>query len=191
MTDTSSVSEGNAGTERATFGGGCFWCTEAVFSQVRGVVDVQSGYAGGNVANPTYEQVCSDTTGHAEVVQVTYNPAEIDYRQLLEVFFLTHDPTTADRQGADYGRQYRSIILYHDEKQKKVAEEMLAQLNGEHLFDDPIVTQIVPLQAFFKAEEYHQRYFEKNPDKPYCRIVINPKLSKFRKKFAEKELLAK
>lgn len=191
MTDTSSVSEGNAGTERATFGGGCFWCTEAVFSQVRGVVDVQSGYAGGNVANPTYEQVCSDTTGHAEVVQVTYNPAEIDYRQLLEVFFLTHDPTTADRQGADYGRQYRSIILYHDGKQKKVAEEMLAQLNGEHLFDDPIVTQIVPLQAFFKAEEYHQRYFEKNPDKPYCRIVINPKLSKFRKKFAEKELLAK
>lgn len=191
MTDGSSAGQGNEMMESATFGGGCFWCTEAVFSQVKGVIQVDSGYAGGDIPNPTYEQVCSDTTGHAEVVQVTYNPAEIDFHQLLEIFFLTHDPTTPDRQGADHGRQYRSIILYHDDSQKRIAEEMVRRFNDEHLFDDPIVTQIVPLDAFYKAEEYHQRYFEKNPNKPYCRIVINPKLSKFRKKFAESELLIK
>ena len=191
MTDASSVGQDSVGMERATFGGGCFWCTEAVFSEVRGVIGVQSGYAGGNVINPTYEQVCSDTTGHAEVVQVTFNPSEIEYKQLLEIFFLTHDPTTPDRQGADYGRQYRSIILYQDERQKRIAEEMVTRFNAEHIFDDTIVTQIAPLEKFYKAEEYHQRYFEKNPNKPYCRIVINPKLGKFRKKFAEKELLAR
>lgn len=167
--------------DRATFGGGCFWCTEAVFQEIRGVADVVSGYAGGSVPNPTYEAVCSDTTGHAEVVQIEYDPGVVGYGELLKIFFLTHDPTTKDRQGADYGNQYRSIILYNSAEQKRQAEEAVARLSEERVFNDPIVTEIVPLQAFYRAEEYHQHYFMKNPHKPYCRIVINPKLAKLRK----------
>ena len=180
------VKQGGKKISKATFGGGCFWCTEAVFSDVKGVLSVSSGYAGGSVPNPSYELVCSDTTGHAEVVQLEFDEGVISYEDLLEIFFMTHDPTTRDRQGADYGSQYRSIILYHDEEQRKAAELLVSRLNREHVFDDPIVTEIVPLKSFYRAEEYHQDYFKKNPDKPYCRIVISPKLGKFRKKFAEK-----
>lgn len=174
-------SRDSSNTETATLGGGCFWCTEAVFSELPGVKDVVSGYSGGHVADPSYELVCTDTTGHAEVVQIEYDPRAVSYGELLDVFFMIHDPTTRDRQGADYGRQYRSIILYHDEGQKSVAEQAVAHLTGERIFDDPIVTEIVPFEVFYRAEEYHQKYFSKNPNKPYCRIVINPKLAKFRK----------
>jgi peptide-methionine (S)-S-oxide reductase len=170
--------------EMATFGGGCFWCTEAVFQRLMGVEKVVSGYAGGHVPNPTYRAVCNGTTGHAEVIQVTYNPAEISYQELLEVFLSTHDPTTMNRQGGDVGTQYRSIILYHDEKQKEIAERVKAETAG--LYNDPIVTQVVPLDTFYAAEDYHQDYFNSNPYQPYCQVVINPKVSKFRKRFAEK-----
>ncbi len=173
-------------TEVATFGGGCFWCTEAIFSGVKGVKSAVSGYAGGDVANPSYELVCTDTTGHAEVVQIEFDPSAVSYRELLEIFFSTHDPTTKDQQGADYGRQYRSIILYHSEEQKREARETLDRLTEEHVFDDPIVTEIVPFRSFYKAEEYHQKYFAKNPGKPYCRIVISPKLAKFRKLLSQR-----
>lgn len=175
-----------SGTEKATFGGGCFWCTEAVFSEVKGVLSVVSGYAGGTVPNPSYELVCSDTTGHAEVIQVEFQPSVITYEQLLEIFFLTHDPTTPDQQGADFGRQYRSIVLYHDEGQKAKAEQMISKLGAEGVFEDPIITEVVPLTVFYPAEDYHQGYYKNNPKKPYCRIVINPKLSKFRKGFSDK-----
>jgi peptide-methionine (S)-S-oxide reductase len=168
----------------ATFGGGCFWCTEAVFQRLQGVEKVVSGYAGGHVANPTYRAVCNGTTGHAEVVQVTYDPAAISYQELLEVHFSTHDPTTLNRQGADSGTQYRSVILYHDEEQRQIAEQVKAA--SAALYRDPIVTQIVPLDTFYPAEDYHQDYFNANPYQSYCQVVINPKVSKFRKQFAEK-----
>lgn len=171
--------------ETAVFGGGCFWCTEAVFSEVAGVEDVLCGYAGGTVPDPSYELVCSGTTGHAEVVKITYNPSKISYRELLQIFFSVHDPTTRDQQGVDYGSQYRSVILYNSEEQKRISEAVIGELKKDEVFDDPIVTEVVPLEHFYTAEEYHQHYFGRNPDKPYCRIVINPKLSKFRKHYRD------
>jgi len=171
-------------TELATFGGGCFWCTEAVFRELRGVEKVESGYAGGTVPNPSYEAVCSGRTGHAEVVQVTYDPSVISYRDLLEVFFATHDPTTLNRQGADAGTQYRSTVLYADDEQRRAAEEVIAELERDGAFADPIVTTLEPLDRFYPAERYHQDYYARNGRQPYCQIVIAPKLSKFRQKFA-------
>lgn len=172
--------------ETATLGGGCFWCLEAVFQQLKGVRSVDSGYAGGKTTSPSYEQVCSGITGHAEVVQVTFDPAAITYREILEVFFATHDPTTLNRQGADVGTQYRSAIFYHSPEQKVIAEQLIADLNSQHIWDRPIVTQIVPLTAFYPAENYHQSYYRDNPNQPYCQAVITPKVTKFRQKFAAK-----
>ena len=166
--------------EIATFGSGCFWCSEAVFSELQGVTKVLPGYSGGTVPNPTYEEVCTDMTGHAEAVQVTYDPSMISYRELLEVLFSTHDPTTLNRQGADEGTQYRSVIFYGDGSQKEQAEEIINELTREKVFKAPIVTQVVPLETFYPAEDYHRDYFRLNPYKPYCQAVIAPKLSKFR-----------
>jgi peptide-methionine (S)-S-oxide reductase len=172
--------------ETATLAGGCFWCLEAVFKDLRGVQSVVSGYAGGDVANPTYSQVCDGTTGHAEVVQVTFDPREATYRELLEVFFTIHDPTTLNRQGADIGTQYRSAVFYHTPEQRKIAEAVIAELSSAHVWDAPIVTEVVPLTEFYPAEGYHQNYFENNPFQPYCRAVVAPKVAKFRKQFLEK-----
>ncbi|HEY8450335.1 MAG TPA: peptide-methionine (S)-S-oxide reductase MsrA [Bacillota bacterium] len=172
--------------ETATLGGGCFWCLEAVFRRLRGVDAVQSGYAGGHVPNPTYEQVCTGTTGHAEVVQITFDPHVISYRELLEVFFAIHDPTTPNRQGADVGPQYRSVIFYHSPEQKQIAEEVIADLERQRVWDAPIVTEIAPYTAFYPAEDYHRDYYERNPWQPYCQVVIAPKVAKFRKQFAAK-----
>lgn len=172
--------------ELATFGGGCFWCTEAIFERVKGVYSVESGYSGGHVANPKYKQVTSGLTGHAEVVQITYDPQQISYYELLEIFFKTHDPTTLNRQGNDVGTQYRSVIFYHNETQKKEAENAISVLGTEKIWDDPIVTAIEAFDVFYKAEGYHQEYFENNPNQGYCRIVINPKVEKFEKTFREK-----
>ena len=172
------------GYEKATFGGGCFWCVEAVIERLRGVRDVVSGYAGGHVPNPTYEQVCGKQTGHAEVVQVTYDPAMISYRDLLEVFFTTHDPTTPDRQGHDIGPQYRSIVLYHDDEQRRTAEAVTAE--SQRLYDAPIVTEIVPLDVFYEAEASHQDYYDRNPYQPYCAFVIAPKVAKLRKQHLDR-----
>ncbi len=171
-------------TQQATLGGGCFWCLEAAFEQVRGVEKVVSGYAGGHIPHPIYEQVCTGRTGHAEVVQITFDPQEIGYRDLLDIFFAIHDPTTPHRQGADIGPQYRSIILYHDEDQKRIAEETIRELNAAGVWPDPIITQVAPLAAFYPAEEYHQRYFQRNPHVPYCQIVVAPKVRKVQQKFA-------
>ncbi|BAS26458.1 methionine sulfoxide reductase A [Limnochorda pilosa] len=168
----------------ATLGGGCFWCLEAVFRDVRGVETVVSGYAGGHVENPSYEQVCTGTTGHAEVVQLTFDPEVIGYTDLLEIFFSIHDPTTPDRQGADVGPQYRSVIFYHTPEQREAAEDVIRRLEGQGLWDAPIVTQVVPIEAFYPAEAYHQRYFERNPHQGYCQAVIAPKVAKFRRAHA-------
>src|SRR5262245_4458384 len=173
-------------TELATLAGGCFWCLEGVYENLKGVEKVVSGYAGGRVANPTYEAVCSGTTGHAEVVQITFDPAVVTFRELLEVFFTIHDPTTLNRQGNDIGTQYRSAIFYHSDEQKKVAEEVIKDLAEKKIWGSPIVTQLVPLAEFYPAEEYHQRYFERNPNQGYCQVIISPKVSKFRKAFLEK-----
>jgi peptide-methionine (S)-S-oxide reductase len=164
-----------------TLGGGCFWCLEAVFEQLEGVEKVVSGYAGGHVVNPSYKQVSRGTTGHAEVVQVTFDPQVITFRQILEVFFDIHDPTPLNRPGADVGPQYRSMILYHDQRQQEIAEQMIQELNQEGRWSNPIVTEVVPLEAFYKAEGYHQGYYRENPRQPYCRAVITPKVAKFRK----------
>lgn len=172
--------------ETATLGGGCFWCLEAVFQQLRGVEKVESGYAGGQTPNPSYKQVCTGATGHAEVVQVTFDPAAISFREVLEVFFGTHDPTTKDRQGMDVGTQYRSAIFYHSPEQKRVAEQLIAELNAAGIWGAPIVTQVVPAAEFYKAEDYHQDYFVDNPGQPYCQAVVGPKVAKFRKRFADK-----
>lgn len=166
--------------EVATFGSGCFWCSEAVFSELQGVLKVEPGYAGGRVRNPTYEQVCTDTTGHAEVARVTFDPSTISYRELLEVLFSTHDPTTLNRQGADVGTQYRSVIFYSDEVQRKEAEKMIKELTSERVFRNPIVTEVAPLEAFYAAEDYHRDYYRRNGTQPYCQAVIAPKLAKFR-----------
>ncbi|QIN77883.1 peptide-methionine (S)-S-oxide reductase MsrA [Rubrobacter marinus] len=173
-------------SEVATLGGGCFWCVEAVFEETKGVLKVESGYSGGSVAHPTYRQVCSETTGHAEVVQVTFDPAVISYRDVLGVFFATHDPTTLNRQGADVGTRYRSAVFYHDEEQRRVAEEVIAEIEAEGVWDDPIVTEVVPFDEFYRAEEYHQGYFRNNARQPYCQVVIAPKVAKYRKQHLDK-----
>ncbi|MGH7254660.1 MAG: peptide-methionine (S)-S-oxide reductase MsrA [Nitrospirales bacterium] len=184
------MSEGQAkapaGREIATLAGGCFWCLEAVYDEMKGVESVESGYMGGQVPDPTYEQVCSGTTGHAEVVQITFNPKEVSYRDILEVFFVIHDPTTLNRQGNDTGTQYRSAIFYHSDDQKKLADDVVDELSKEKVFDHPIVTQIVPADTFYVAEGYHQEYFARNPSAPYCTYVVAPKLAKFRQKFSER-----
>jgi peptide-methionine (S)-S-oxide reductase len=170
----------------ATFGAGCFWCVEAVFRELDGVVSVESGYAGGNVPNPTYKQVCTGATGHAEVCQIGYDPARITYAELLEVFWKVHDPTTLNRQGNDVGTQYRSVIFYHNDEQKAQAEKYKRELDASGAWKDPIVTEITPFTAFYKAEDYHQDYFRNNPQQAYCRIVIRPKMEKFRAVFTHK-----
>jgi peptide-methionine (S)-S-oxide reductase len=175
-----------ATTQTATLGGGCFWCLEAVFEMVEGVQRVKSGYAGGSTAAPTYEQVCTGTTGHAEVVQVTFDPAVVTYRDLLEIFFAIHDPTTPNRQGADVGTQYRSAIFAHSDEQLETARALVTELDRDGPWDDPIVTEIVRLEAFHPAEAYHDEYFRLNPSQPYCSVVIGPKVAKFRQRFAHK-----
>ena len=174
------------GFKLATFGAGCFWCVEAIFEELDGVGKVISGYSGGNAANPTYEGVCIGNTGHAEVVQITYDPKKISYDELLEVYWRTHDPTTRNRQGNDVGTQYRSVIFYHDEEQHKLADGYKARLEAEHIWDRPIVTEIVRFEKFWPAEAYHQDYYRQNPGKGYCSVVITPKVEKFRKIFKEK-----
>ena len=173
-------------TQLATLAGGCFWCLEAVFEQLKGVKKVESGYSGGQVPNPSYEAVCTGTTGHAEVTQVTFDPDVISFRDLLGVFFSIHDPTTPDRQGGDVGTQYRSAIFYHDDEQRRDAEDLIRELEAEHVFDDSIVTRIEPLKVFYPAEEYHREYYRRNPNQPYCRAVIAPKVAKLRSKYLEK-----
>jgi peptide-methionine (S)-S-oxide reductase len=175
-----------AGTATATFGGGCFWCTEAVFQQLKGVKSVLSGYTGGSAKNPTYEQVCSGTTGHAEAIQISYDPSAISYEELLEVFWKTHDPTTPDQQGNDVGTQYRSAIFYHNDEQKRLAEHYKQKLDASGLFPAPIVTEIVPSTEFYRAEAYHQNFYAQNSSKPYCRVVIRPKLDKMKAIFSAK-----
>jgi peptide-methionine (S)-S-oxide reductase len=173
-------------SEIATLAGGCFWCLEAVFEQLRGVLRVESGYARGSVPEPTYRQVCTGATGHAEVVQITFDPAVVSYREILDIFFATHDPTTLNRQGADVGTQYRSAIFYHSPEQKRVAEERIKELDAAKIWDEPIVTEVVSAPAFYRAEDYHQEYFRNNAGQPYCMAVVSPKVAKFRKQFAAK-----
>jgi peptide-methionine (S)-S-oxide reductase len=170
----------------ATLGGGCFWCLEAVYLELQGVEKVASGYSGGSVRNPSYRQVTTGTTGHAEVVQLTYDPDKISFREILEVFFTIHDPTTLNRQGNDVGTQYRSAIFYHDETQRQVAEDIIAEFDAAHIWSNPIVTEVAPLDVFYEAEDYHQDYYRQNSNQPYCHVVISPKVAKFRKKFANK-----
>ncbi|HZH29582.1 MAG TPA: peptide-methionine (S)-S-oxide reductase MsrA [Pyrinomonadaceae bacterium] len=172
--------------EIATLGGGCFWCLEAVYADLRGVARAVSGYAGGHVENPTYRAVCDGTTGHAEVVQVAFDPQAVSYRELLEVFFTIHDPTTLNRQGGDVGTQYRSAIFHHTPEQRETAAEVIAELEAARVWDAPIVTEVVPLQIFYPAEDYHQEYYQNNASQPYCRAVIEPKVAKFRQKYLEK-----
>ena len=172
--------------ELATLGGGCFWCTEAVFSELKGIEKVESGYSGGTVQNPSYEQVCDGDTGHAEVVQLTFDPYIISYKDILDIFFSVHDPTTLNRQGADVGTQYRSVIFFHDAEQKAVAEDTIERVEKSGIWGKPIVTQIVPFETFYRAENYHQNYFKTNPNQPYCSVVIAPKVAKFRKHYMEK-----
>jgi peptide-methionine (S)-S-oxide reductase len=172
--------------ETATLAGGCFWCLEAVFDELRGVVRVASGYAGGDKANPTYREVCSGTTGHAEVVRVEFDPAEVSYEDLLRVFFTIHDPTTLNRQGADIGTQYRSAVFYHSSAQKETAERVIKELSEAGVWDDPVVTEVAEAGEFYPAEDYHRDYFRRNPEQPYCRAVVAPKVSKFRKQYLER-----
>lgn len=170
----------------ATLGGGCFWCTEAAFDELRGILKVESGYSGGHAKNPSYSDVCSGDTGHAEVVQVTFNPKDISFKEILQIFFTIHDPTTLDRQGADEGTQYRSVILYHNPEQKSIVEETIKELEAAKVWRNRIVTQVVPFEEFFKAEDYHQEYFQRNSRAPYCQVVIAPKISKLREHYREK-----
>ncbi len=172
--------------EIATLAGGCFWCLEAVFDDLRGVESVESGYSGGDVPNPTYREVCAGTTGHAEVVQIAFDPKIVSFRELLEVFFTIHDPTTLNRQGPDVGTQYRSAIFYHSPEQKETARQTIAELDAARIWDAPIVTEVEPLTEFYKAEDYHQEYYRLNATQPYCRAVVAPKVAKFRRKFLEK-----
>ncbi len=178
------MSDASTTTDIATLGGGCFWCLEAVYDQLQGVTDVVSGYSGGRVPNPTYEQVCGGKTGHAEVVQVRFDPREISFREILEVFFSIHDPTTLNRQGNDVGPQYRSVIFYHSPEQEQTARQMIAELNAAQVWPRPIVTEVAPFSAFYPAEDYHQEYFVNNGGQPYCQFVVAPKVAKFRKQFA-------
>lgn len=180
-------SKNNSGyMEVATLGGGCFWCTEAVFSEIKGVVKVEPGYSGGQLENPTYEQVSKGTTGHAEVIQITFDPNIISFKEILEVFFAVHDPTTLNRQGADVGTQYRSVIFYHSDEQKATAMELIGELNDAKILDSPIVTQVEPFKAFYKAEDYHLNYFKSHPEQPYCQLVIAPKIVKLKEHYKDK-----
>ncbi|HEY9167142.1 MAG TPA: peptide-methionine (S)-S-oxide reductase MsrA [Candidatus Kryptonia bacterium] len=172
--------------ETATLGGGCFWCVEAVFDDLKGVISVESGYSGGTVANPSYQQVCSGATGHAEVVQINFDPTVVSFGDLLRIFFTVHDPTTLNRQGNDVGTQYRSVIFYHDDGQKRVAEKIVKEIEEKKIWDDKLVTEISPFKAFYAAEDYHQEYFVNNVNQPYCRVVIAPKVAKFRKMYADR-----
>ena len=176
----------NTNYQTATLAGGCFWCLEAVFDELEGVLSVESGYAGGKVANPSYREVCNGTTGHAEVVQVTFDPAVLSFSDLLRVFFTIHDPTALNRQGADVGTQYRSAIFYHDDGQKRVVEEIITEINSEKMWPKPIVTQVAKFDKFYMAEDYHQEYFAHNPYQPYCMAVVAPKVTKFRKHFMDR-----
>lgn len=186
------MSQGNNNTQVpegrtvATLAGGCFWCLEAVYEQLQGVEQVVSGYAGGHVTNPTYQQVCTGSTGHAEVVQIVYDPQEVSFQELLEVFFTIHDPTTLNRQGADVGTQYRSAIFYHDQEQKEIAEQVIQDFEAREVWDDPIVTEVTALDKFYEAEPYHQEYYRNNPNQGYCRVVIAPKVAKFRKQYLDR-----
>lgn len=172
--------------EIATLGGGCFWCTEAIYKELKGVVSVTSGYSGGEVVNPSYREVCTGRTGHAEVIEIEFNPSIISFTQLLEVFFATHDPTTLNRQGADVGTQYRSVVFYHSQTQKEIAESIINKLNQENVFGKPVVTEVTSWKNFYPAENYHQDYFENNPSQPYCQLIIVPKMEKFRKIFGDR-----
>jgi peptide-methionine (S)-S-oxide reductase len=172
-------------TEVATLGGGCFWCLEAVFDEMEGVVSVESGYAGGHTLNPTYKEICGGRTGHAEVVRVTFDPSVTSYRELLEVFFGIHDPTTPNQQGNDVGTQYRSVIFYHSDEQKRVAEELMREIDNDGLWSNPVVTEVSPAPVFYIAEDYHQEYFQNNAYQPYCLFVVGPKVKKFRDKFSQ------
>jgi len=173
------------GLEKATLGGGCFWCTEAVYKNLKGVKEVWPGYSGGTVKNPSYEEVCTGNTGHAEVVQITYDPGVIPFSKILEVFFMTHDPTTLNRQGADVGTQYRSAVFFHNSEQKATARRIIERFEAEKVYDTPIVTEVTPFEAFYKAEDYHKNYFERNKNQPYCRFVVAPKVEKFKKIFRD------
>ncbi|MDQ3372762.1 MAG: peptide-methionine (S)-S-oxide reductase MsrA [Acidobacteriota bacterium] len=173
----------NKNIETATLGAGCFWCVEAVFDDLQGVESVESGYSGGHTENPTYREVCSETTGHAEVVNVNFNPNEISFKEILQIFFTVHDPTTLNRQGNDIGSSYRSAIFYHDENQKQIAEEVIKEVGAEGIYDNPIVTEVTAFDKFYMAEDYHQEYFDNNPNQPYCAAVVAPKVAKFRQKF--------
>jgi len=184
--DSPSGPSADAETGVATFGAGCFWCVEAVFLELQGVLSVESGYCGGTVENPTYKQICTGTTGHAEVCQIRYDPAKITFDELLEVFWKTHDPTTPNRQGNDAGTQYRSVVFFHDDGQKTLAEERKRQLDAAGIWQDPIVTEISPYTIFYKAEDYHQQYYNRNPEAGYCQVVIRPKVEKFRQVFKDK-----
>jgi peptide-methionine (S)-S-oxide reductase len=175
-----------SGSELATLGGGCFWCVEAAFEQLRGVEHVLSGYSGGHVPDPTYKQICTGTTGHAEVVQIRFDPSEVSFEDLLRVFFTVHDPTTLNRQGNDVGPQYRSVVFHHSSQQKAGAEAVIAELEEQGVWDSPIVTEITPFERFYPAEAYHQEYYRNNPNQPYCSIVVAPKVAKFRKAFADR-----
>lgn len=172
--------------ETATLAGGCFWCTESVFDELRGVESVVSGYSGGHTESPTYQEVCTGTTGHAEVIDVTFDPSEIDFADILRVFFTVHDPTTLNRQGGDIGTQYRSAIFYHSEAQKQAAEAVIREIDAAAIYPNPIITEVVPFEKFWPAEDYHQEYFANNPNQPYCAAVIAPKVAKFRKMYAER-----
>jgi peptide-methionine (S)-S-oxide reductase len=176
----------NKNLETATLGAGCFWCVEAVFDDLQGVELVESGYSGGHTENPTYKEVCSETTGHAEVVQVKFNPEEISFKEILQVFFTVHDPTQLNRQGNDIGTSYRSAIFYHSDEQKRVAEETIREIEAEGIYDDKIVTEITPFDKFYIAENYHQEYFANNPNQPYCAAIVAPKVAKFRQKYVSR-----
>jgi peptide-methionine (S)-S-oxide reductase len=172
-------------TSIATLAGGCFWCLDAIFAEIQGVQKVESGYSGGSVPDPSYDQVCTGKTGHAETIQITFDPSVVSYPDLLRIFFTIHDPTTPNRQGADIGTQYRSAIFYHSAEQKAAADSVIAEITKEGVWDKPIVTEVVPFQKFYKAEDYHQQYYDRNPNQPYCRIVIAPKVAKFRQHYLE------
>ena len=176
----------NKGQEITTLGGGCFWCLEAVFSELRGIENVVSGYSGGSVSDPSYQQICTGSTGHAEVVQITFDPDMISFKELLEIFLTIHDPTTLNRQGADIGTQYRSVIFYHTKEQEKIAREVIKEFEVSKIWKSPIVTELIPFKVFYPAEEDHQEYFKQNPDQMYCSVVISPKLAKFRKRYFTK-----
>lgn len=186
MSENRSYVDRNNGKEVATLAGGCFWCLEAIFNELKGVERVISGYSGGKMANPSYHEVCEGRTGHAEAVQVVFDPGVISYREILEVFFSTHDPTTLNRQGADVGTQYRSVIFYHDDKQKAIAEQLIKELDAAKIWNVPIVTGVTPFSSFYPAEDYHQHYFKQNVAQPYCQVVIAPKLAKFREHYSDK-----